>query len=209
MPKYFIDTEFIEDGRTIDLLSVAICAEDGRDLYLQYDRAPFEKANDFVARNVLPHLEHFDLGRRARSCERGEGGVTRGVKYTAMCCGPNAFATNPPCPWRARRDLMDDILKFCSPTAHGFPEFWGYYAAYDWVALCQLFGDMSKLPSGWPMYIHDYRQWLDEHGKSHIKQPDDSPHHALKDAQWLRESFMVTHIVDALRDLPVIGHLNA
>ncbi|HVX56933.1 MAG TPA: hypothetical protein VHA37_04325 [Candidatus Saccharimonadales bacterium] len=33
--KYFLDTEFIEDGKTIDLISVGIAAEDGRTLYLQ------------------------------------------------------------------------------------------------------------------------------------------------------------------------------
>jgi hypothetical protein len=191
--RYFIDTEFIENGRTIDLISVAICAEDGREYYAQRDRAPFKDAGDFVARNVLPHLEHFDLGKRERSCRRGEGVVIRGVKYTAMCCGPNGFATSPPCPWRAPRDLMDDILAFCDPARHGPPEFWGYYAAYDWVALCQLFGTMDDLPRGWPMYCHDYRAWLDEHALEHIKQPPDSPHHALSDARWVRDSFAATY----------------
>ena len=33
--RYFLDTEFIEDGKTIDLLSIGIVAEDGRELYLQ------------------------------------------------------------------------------------------------------------------------------------------------------------------------------
>jgi hypothetical protein len=28
--KYYYDTEFIEDGRTIDLISIGIVAEDGR-----------------------------------------------------------------------------------------------------------------------------------------------------------------------------------
>lgn len=32
--RYFIDTEFIEKPNTIDLISIAIIAEDGRELYL-------------------------------------------------------------------------------------------------------------------------------------------------------------------------------
>ncbi len=33
MVKYFIDSEFVDDGRTIDLISIGIVAEDGRELY--------------------------------------------------------------------------------------------------------------------------------------------------------------------------------
>jgi 3' exoribonuclease, RNase T-like len=31
--KIFYDTEFIEDGRTIDLISIGMVAEDGREYY--------------------------------------------------------------------------------------------------------------------------------------------------------------------------------
>lgn len=60
--RYFLDTEFVEDGRTIDLLSIGIVAEDGRELYLQTERAEFYHAypqycpNDWVRKNVVPHL---------------------------------------------------------------------------------------------------------------------------------------------------------
>jgi hypothetical protein len=66
------------------------------------------------------------------------------------------------------------------------PEFWGYYCDYDWVALlCWLFGTMMDLPKGFPYLCRDLRQALDERGLQHIKQPDDAPHHALSDAQWI------------------------
>ena len=32
--KIFYDTEFIENGRTIELISIGMVAEDGRELYL-------------------------------------------------------------------------------------------------------------------------------------------------------------------------------
>ena len=31
--RYFYDTEFIEDGSTIELVSIGIVAEDGREFY--------------------------------------------------------------------------------------------------------------------------------------------------------------------------------
>jgi hypothetical protein len=42
------------------------------------------------------------------------------------------------------------------------PEFYGYYADYDWVAFCWLFGKMITLPKGFPMYCIDLKQELDE-----------------------------------------------
>ena len=34
--RYFYDTEFIDDGRTIDLISIGVAAEDGRDDRLEF-----------------------------------------------------------------------------------------------------------------------------------------------------------------------------
>lgn len=42
------------------------------------------------------------------------------------------------------------------------PQFYGYYSAYDHVALCWLFGKMIDLPKGFPMYTIDLKQVLDE-----------------------------------------------
>ncbi len=54
--KYWYDTEFIEDGITIDLISIGIVCEDGRELYMQSAEFDAEKANEWVKENVLPHL---------------------------------------------------------------------------------------------------------------------------------------------------------
>ena len=57
MTRYFIDTEFIEDGHTIDLISIGIVAEDGRELYVEsadFDRG---KANLWVREHVFPQLK--------------------------------------------------------------------------------------------------------------------------------------------------------
>lgn len=41
--KYFFDTEFHEDGRTIDLISIGIVAEDGREYYAINRECDFDR----------------------------------------------------------------------------------------------------------------------------------------------------------------------
>lgn len=56
--KFFIDTEFIEDGRTIELLSIGVIADDGREFYQEVH--PLEvrgEPNEWVKANVLPHMQ--------------------------------------------------------------------------------------------------------------------------------------------------------
>ena len=56
MPKYFYDTEFIEDGKTIDLISIGIVCEDGREYYAQSVEFDESKASEWVKENVLNGL---------------------------------------------------------------------------------------------------------------------------------------------------------
>lgn len=151
--RYWFDTEFIEDGKTIDLLSIGIVAEDGSTFYMENSDADLSRGNDWVQHNVIAHLNWLDHG--------------------------------------APRDkLREAVLAFIS-AKDGKPEFWAYYADYDWVALCQLFGTMMDLPKGWPMLAYDFRQWLDMNGKQNIRQPECSDsHHALADARWLASAFL-------------------
>jgi hypothetical protein len=55
--KIFFDTEFMEDGTLIELLSIGMIREDGETLYLEYLDADLTHANDFVVQNVLPHMK--------------------------------------------------------------------------------------------------------------------------------------------------------
>ncbi len=54
--RFFYDTEFIEDGTTIKLVSIAIVAEDGREYYAVSTDADHSLANDWVRENVLNKL---------------------------------------------------------------------------------------------------------------------------------------------------------
>jgi len=54
--RYFYDTEFIEDGRTIELISIGVVAEDGREYYAVSAEFDPEQAGSWVRANVLPKL---------------------------------------------------------------------------------------------------------------------------------------------------------
>jgi len=45
---------------------------------------------------------------------------------------------------------------------HEDVQFYAYYADYDWVVFCWLFGRMIDLPTGFPMYCNDLKQLMDE-----------------------------------------------
>src|SRR5699024_7994901 len=54
--RYFYDTEFIEDGQTIELVSIGIVAEDGREFYAVSTDFDPSRANAWVRENVLDKL---------------------------------------------------------------------------------------------------------------------------------------------------------
>ena len=81
------------------------------------------------------------------------------------------------------------IVDFTRPALGGErPEFWAYYASYDWLVLCQLFGRMVDLPTWMPMHPMDLQQWWVQLGRPEGAKPPKpvSEHHALADARWNR-----------------------
>lgn len=160
--KYFFDTEFIEDGKTIDLLSIGIISEDGREFYAESSEADWSKANDWVKENVLPHMLSY---------RKLEGGFTRA------------------CDAVSRATIRQAVMEFCDPEKYGKPEFWAYYADYDWVTFCQLFGTMMDLPKGFPMYCRDIKQLCDSMGNPKLPEQSTAEHHALADAKWNKEAY--------------------
>ncbi|HYC65061.1 MAG TPA: 3'-5' exoribonuclease [Reyranellaceae bacterium] len=146
MTRIWFDTEFIEDGKTIDLLSIGMVREDGLTYYAEIAEADRSKANDWVKANVLPHL------------------------------------TGTPLP---RERVARAIVEFAGES----PEFWGYYADYDWVALCQLYGTMMQLPKGWPMYCRDLKQAVDLAGNPKLPENKGTAHDAMDDALWTKAAW--------------------
>lgn len=178
--RYWFDTEFIEDGKTIDLISIGIVAEDGREFYAESLDADLSRADEWVKTNVVAHLWSKQPDKRDAniwSRDGGKGGLL------------------------SRRNIANEIVAFCDPEKYGKPEFWAYYADYDWVALCQLFGRMLDLPKGWPMYCRDIKQWADEieavkrelgeepDYKLRLPEQGKGEHFALADARWNRQAW--------------------
>lgn len=61
--RYWLDTEFLEDGRTISLISIGIVAEDGREFYgvdADYD---LSRSSPWLIEHVHPHLGDIALPR--------------------------------------------------------------------------------------------------------------------------------------------------
>lgn len=142
--RFFFDTEFIEDGRTVELLSIGVVAQDGRTYYAEPLETDRSRASKWVVENVIPGLT---------------GPVLK------------------------RADIAQEIQAFVGVK----PEFWAYYADYDWVALCQLYGTMMQLPPTWPMFCLDFKQMLLERGDPRMDM--DGGHNALQDAIKLRDAF--------------------
>lgn len=88
--------------------------------------------------------------------------------------------------WRSRAEIRSGIQSLVQGDEA--IRWVGYYADYDHVLLCQLFGRMIDLPRGWPMWTWDLKQWASENEVRFPKQTDNE-HHALADARWTKAMF--------------------
>lgn len=132
MTRLFFDCEFIEDGHTIDLVSIGIVAEDGEAIYYAEPlEADLTRASDWVWAHVLPYLT-----RAPRDGEDAIEAMNRAERVGVL---------------KPRSQIADEILAFAGPM----PEWWGYVAHYDWVVLRQMYGRMVDMPAYWPFGCHD------------------------------------------------------
>lgn len=145
--KIWFDTEFFENGRIIDLISIGLVREDGATYYAETEISrQLADRTDWLRHNVLPHL----TGKQ-----------------------------------RIRAYIAKEIVAFAGER----PEFWAYYADYDWVVLCQLFGTMMDLPKEWPMFCLDVKQLCHFKGNPELPKQTSTEHHALADAEWTRHAW--------------------
>lgn len=154
--RYFLDTEFNEDGKTIELISIGIVAEDGRSYYAQNINADLNKANEWVKTFVIPQL------------------------WTGDWTVANRLTISP---WRTPTEIAEEVFEFVGEK----PEFWAYFADYDWVVLCQLYGRMIDLPKSWPMFCMDLKQLCVHKGNPNLKltgMKHLQEHSAIADAVW-------------------------
>lgn len=83
-----------------------------------------------------------------------------------------------------RQEIKDKIIEFVGNDPA--PEFWAYYADYDWVVFCQIFGTMVDLPKNFPMWCRDIKQFCSDMGNPQLAEQVEGEHNALDDAMWNR-----------------------
>ena len=132
--KYWLDTEFIAHPFTIDLVSIGLVAENGREFYAESNEVDWSKANPWTLENVRPQLD-------------GKGMSREYISYA--------------------------LRNFTDGDEH--PVFWGYFPAFDWVALVGLFGALEELPFHFPQLCLDIKQWAIELGDPELPAPEGKP----------------------------------
>lgn len=154
--KIFFDTEFIEDGRAINMLSIGLVREDGATYYAEVidSISLWDTADPWVKENVIAHLKSNNTEEFVPEL-------------------------------KLKKQIAKDIVEFVGED----PEFWAYYADYDWVVLCQLYGRMIDLPKGWPMFCRDLKQYAMDRGIEKIELLNEKEHDALSDALWVKKAY--------------------
>jgi hypothetical protein len=101
--------------------------------------------------------------------------------------------------WKSRARIRDDLYAFLIPRPGIVPELWAWVAAYDHVALCQLWGDMTELPQSLPRYTRELRQYWEEHGSPALPPAPGDAHDALADARHNLAKFEAVQAARSLR----------
>ncbi|MPZ86386.1 MAG: polyadenylate-specific 3'-exoribonuclease AS [Actinophytocola sp.] len=163
--RFFYDTEFIEDGTTIDLVSIGVVDENGREFYAVSTEFDPDRAGPWVREHVLDKLP------------------------------PPADPA-----WCDRATMRARLLRFLNRDREKV-ELWAWFAAYDHVAIAQLWGDMPALPRELPRFTRELRQRWEDVGKPVLPTPPKDAHDALADArhnlarwrvieaEWVRRGF--------------------
>lgn len=163
--QLFLDTEFIPMGDELPvLLSVGLCAADGREFYAEHDVCIESCGNEFVAAEVLPQLRK-GVGMRGSPSVIGN----------ALVCWLGQFAGQPleVCyDFHVDRELFEWLLLYATPPTA---------IKFEAVHLGYLLEDMDGVQAAEAC-------WRDVFRSREIGR-----HHALGDALALRARFVAVH----------------
>ncbi len=214
--NYYLDTEFNEGFRRrgifnsrqchfIDLISIGIVTQDLKTYYaISKEFNPYE-SNEWVKKNVLEKMVIEYIETQHGEARNQILGLFEGVrlehkiKYIQKQIGKtNDQIAKEIVMWihgfdirNSNNTLSQGEVEFHKENMQAI-NFYGYYSDYDWVLFSSLFGKMSDLPTGFPMYCNDLIQMLaarnlnEEWMKKHCPGPENE-HNALTDALWNRE----------------------
>lgn len=153
------DTEFVDTGTSVELISIGLVRADGKELYLENADFP-----DRAGHLVDDWMEEHVMGK------------------TFLLQAPDDERILPHGEIGARvRDFMLE--------GGQVPSLWAHYASYDFLAFSQLFGRMLDIPSGLPRHGMDFRVLQDLTGIKPPSQAKENAHHALVDARWGKRAF--------------------
>lgn len=207
---FIIDTEFIEEPGSIQLISVGIVAPFTNDLFYRVSKEfDFDKVwnDDWLRENVLRTIFNDyvikikDFFEKTGKNELGD--IENQTHYDFTKEMTKMFIDNL---GATKKEMKDEVIAFIGKNTKwleaGNPSFYGWYAAYDWVVFCWIFGRMIDLPEAFPMYIKDIKQLVEELGitKEEIEKnipQNTNKHHALSDAIW--EANLLNYIAISLQ----------
>lgn len=163
--KFFYDTEFLEDGRTIELISIGIVDETGREYYAINADMPIQRIEEhsWLMGNVVPYLP----------------GVVYDGRFDLDYQDSRV---------KTKSQIAREVLEFL--TAYdGRIDLWAWFAAYDHVVLAQLWGIMINMPARLPQYTKDVRQLVDEYNVRKLPSQVSGHHDALADARHVKTMY--------------------
>lgn len=175
--KYFYDFEFLEDGVTIDPISVGVVCDDGREYYAVNKDASWLRIlkHEWLMDNVVPHLPV----------------LPRDQWFNNNVYADILDETNPAV--KRRQTIAQEVREFLLADGLGADrasrELWAWYASYDHVALAQLWGRMIDIPEGIPMFTNDLKSEAVRLGSPEMPNQWGSEHNALDDARYNKHMF--------------------
>jgi hypothetical protein len=172
------DLEFLEDGKTIELISIGMVCDDGREYYAVNRDMPVRRIrkHKWLMENVVPSLPKG----------HGDAKIHMPKRWLFHYADPVV---------KHRERIADEVMDFIRAAGPDV-QLWANYGAYDHVALAQLWGPMIALPDGVPMFTHDIQQERARLGFrwDQLPKQDSGEHNALADARhnqfvrrWLAE----------------------
>jgi hypothetical protein len=167
------DFEFLEDGVTIEMISIGMVREDGKTYYaVNGDIARLWRGRKlrrkirrhaWLMENVVPHLPQPHGDRRLSM--------------------PDSWLFDYAHPLvKPKRQISAEVHRFIGGVDD--PQLWADHGAYDHVVLCQLWGRMIDLPPCVPKYTNDLKQEAVRLGNPPLPQRTSTEHDALLDALY-------------------------
>lgn len=195
------DLEFVDDGRTIDLVSAGFKSGDGRTLYVINREMDQKKilAHDWMRNNVWPHLPLKDLPEvrgelgqyPVKKCRCASAVEGKKYEWTCSCMNGKLDMDHPDVrPMGQIRRMVSDFIMACHPKGltgevnhRDDVKMWAWYGAYDHVRLAQCWGPMIDLPPHVPMLTHDLKSEAMRLGNPKMPAQKGKEHNALADAE--------------------------